>query len=357
MREDSASEPSLSGLARNSVPPKRSLLRSPWLLAAAGLAVLAVPVTVVALMRGHGAAAERANGNPPSEVSKLEAAEARRERAGKSAAPRQSNPAASPAGKHAPPKPVATKAKAAKAKPIATEVATNREADKGPKATEREPAEIPWLDIEPVTTKQCKDLVEAPAGAGAYRFSQALETAQRSMVRGQVDAAHDAFCEASLLSEPAPAVLTGLAQVLLVKSDLRGALAAAEQLVAISPTSATAHNLRGDILIRMGKVDAAKLAWTRAAKATTFSQILRSNIARASHQAAKLAMRGGDLARADRMLRRALAMDPSDVIAAAKLAMVLHKNGKDKAARLWLGYAESLDPSHAQVRRVAAALS
>jgi cytochrome c-type biogenesis protein CcmH/NrfG len=215
---------------------------------------------------------------------------------------------------------------------------------------------VPWNDTDVAPARSCKDLLGRPEAPSAFRFSQALAAAERAIMRGRLDLAHQAYCEASLISEPVPAVLTGLAQVRLIQGDLSGALEATKELLKLDPESATALNLLGDVSIRMGKVSEAKAAWTSAAGATKLSSTLAANLLRASVRDAKRAMHGSDLGRADRMLRRALALDPRNVETVAKLALVLQRNGNPKAAGLWISYAESLEADHAQLERVKANL-
>lgn len=359
MRDNTASEPSLSGLARNSVPPARSLMRSPWVLALAGIVVLAVPVTGFALLKSG------ASSDEPTEVSQVHEVRGSGKAHEQAARPEAGAKASTPSKAAPTEKPQAS----SKSAPAKAQVKTERdqpakpkekaEVEARPEVGHGTPIEIPWKDIDPVSAKGCEDLVDVSAGASAtaFKFSQAFKAAKLAMLRGEVDAAHQAFCQASLLSKPNAPVLTGLAQVLLIKGDLTAALEAADQLLRLKHESASAMNLRGDILIRMGEVDEALNAWMSAAGATRLSAILKANLFRASDQSAREALQAGDLARADRLLRRALAIEPGNAEIAARLALVLHKNENDRAARLWLRYASSLDADHPLVTRLRETLS
>jgi Flp pilus assembly protein TadD len=103
-------------------------------------------------------------------------------------------------------------------------------------------------------------------------------------------------------------------------------------------------------------VDEASQAWMRAAGATQLSESLRRNLLRYSRKAATEAIYAGDLARADRMLRRTIGLSPKDADALARLASVLNKAGDGDAARRWLEYARSVDPEHPRVKLVLGAI-
>jgi len=180
-------------------------------------------------------------------------------------------------------------------------------------------------------------------------LQQAVKRGQRELIRGNVKAAHTAFCEAVLLGQPTEVILIGLTQVLLMQSDTEAALKTADQLLTLKPNDRVALALRGDILIRMGRADEARETWYRAAGASRASASLIDNLRRANRADAVKALRAGDLARADRLWRRVIALDVRDVEASAQLAAVLAKNGEADAAKRWLVYAETLDPAHPKV--------
>jgi Flp pilus assembly protein TadD len=137
-------------------------------------------------------------------------------------------------------------------------------------------------------------------------------------------------------------VLTGLAQAQLMHGDLAAALDTVEQRLRYEPKNAAALDLRGDVLVRMGKIDEAQQSWFKAAGATHGSTLLTTNLLRANKDFAQAALRGGDLPRAERLLRRAIALSPRDAQLCQQLADVLEKAGQAPAAGRWRAYAESL---------------
>jgi Flp pilus assembly protein TadD len=139
-------------------------------------------------------------------------------------------------------------------------------------------------------------------------------------------------------------VLLGLTQVLLMQSDLAAALKTADQLLKRAPDNKKALDFRGDILIRMGRVAEAREAWFKAAGATRGSKRLTDNLLRASDADGQTALRSGDLSRADRMLRRAIALTSGDPEHCRALAAVLTKKGDAAAAERWRSYLRALAP-------------
>jgi Flp pilus assembly protein TadD len=166
--------------------------------------------------------------------------------------------------------------------------------------------------------------------------------AQRALLQGDTAAAHKAFCTAAQIGVPSDTVLLGLTQVLLMQGDLTAALETVDQLLGRAPTNKQALGWRGDILIRMGRVDDAREAWFKAAGATRASKLLIDNLLRSSEADAKTALRYGDLSRADRMLRRSIALTSGDPEHGRELAAVLTKSGQAAAAGRWRTYLSSL---------------
>jgi len=180
------------------------------------------------------------------------------------------------------------------------------------------------------------------SGPKGFLLQQAMASAQRALLQGDTAAAHTAFCTAAQIGIPSDTVLLGLTQILLMQGDLTAALKTVDQLLERAPTNKHALGWRGDILIRMGRVDEAREAWFKAAGATRASKLLIDNLLRTSNADAKTALRSGDLSRADRMLRRGIALASGDPEHCRELAAVLTKSGQAAAAERWRGYLSSL---------------
>jgi len=197
---------------------------------------------------------------------------------------------------------------------------------------------IPWDDLPQASSKSCEALATMNAGPKAFLAGQAVTSAQRALVRGDTTAAHAAFCTAAQLGVVNDTVLLGLTRVLFMQSDLAAALEAVDQLIERAPTNKQAFDLRGDILIRMGNVEGARQAWFKAAGATRASKLLVDNLIRSNDADAKTALRSGDLSRADRILRRNIALTSGNPEHCRKLITVLAKNGNTAAADRWRAY-------------------
>jgi Flp pilus assembly protein TadD len=169
----------------------------------------------------------------------------------------------------------------------------------------------------------------------------AIKDAVRFMMQGDARAAHAAFCFATERGAQTQTVLMGQAQVLLMQMDYRGALQVSERELKLRPSWA-AHDLRGDALIRLGQVEEAKQAWFAGAGATQASDLLIKNLLRASKTATQASLRAGDLRRAERSLRRTLALAPRDAEVCRQLADALDKLGRAPAAARWRAYAATL---------------
>jgi Flp pilus assembly protein TadD len=201
---------------------------------------------------------------------------------------------------------------------------------------------IPWDDLPQASAKGCEELASVEKGPKGFLLQRAVTNAQRALLKGDAAAAHASFCTAAHLGIPSDAVLLGLTQVLLMQSDLTGALKMVDELLTRAPANKQALEWRGDILIRMGRVDEAREAWVKSAGATHASKLLIANLLRASDLDEKTALRSGDLSRADRMLRRSIALTSGDPAHCRELMAVLTKSGHTAAAERWRGYVSAL---------------
>ena len=257
-----------------------------------------------------------------------------------SAKARSLEPAGAPPAVVAPPAMEAPAAAAPVVVPAAEAIPTP-DAPAEPKTSANSSA-IPWDDLPQATAKGCEQLGAVGPGPKGFLLQQAVTGAQRALLQGDTAAAHAAFCTAARLGVPSDTVLLGLTQVLLMQSDFAAALKTVDQLLDHTPNNKQALAWRGDILIRMGRVEEARQAWFKAAGATRASKRLTDNLLRTSDTDAKTALRSGDLSRADRMLRRAIALTSGDPEHGRELVAVLTKSGHTAAAERWRTYLSSL---------------
>jgi Flp pilus assembly protein TadD len=254
---------------------------------------------------------------------------------------------AAPTPKPAAAAPTPEPAAAAKApEPVAAPVPAAAAPATVSEATEPKPSAsstaIPWDDLPQTTAKTCEELAQVGTGPKGFLLQQAVTSAQHALLQGDTAAAHTAFCTAAQLGVPSDTVLLGLTQVLLMQGDPTAALKMVDQLLEGAPTNKKALEWRGDILIRLGRVEDAKQAWFKSAGATRASKQLIDNLVRTSDADTKLALRSGDLSRADRMLRRVIALTEGDPEHCRQLVAVLTKNGSGAAAERWRAYVSTL---------------
>jgi len=292
------------------IVPVRFDARTAWLVTAGVLALLGAAALGLALLRALSASSAA----PPKAAARIAA----------TASPTPEQQAPAPAAP--PPARLA----------LAPSVTLPQATAEPPAATSN--SAIPWDDLPQITAKSCEALAIIGSGPKGLLAGQAVTSAQRAIVRGDTAAAHAAFCTASQLGVTNDTVLFGLARVLFMQSDLSAALEAVDQLIERAPTNKQAFEWRGDILIRMGKFDEAQKAWLKAAGATRPSKLLIDNLIRSNDADVKTALRAGDLSRADRMLRRSIALTSGDPEHCRRLVAILTKNGNAAAAERWRAY-------------------
>ena len=110
------------------------------------------------------------------------------------------------------------------------------------------------------------------------------------------------------------------------------------------------------VALQLG-VEEAERAWLAAAGAERPTPALVENLLRASSEGVSAALKAGDLARADRMLRRSIAFGPTNADASVQLSQVLLKSEERAAAKRWLDYAKSLEPEHPKLQALESALA
>ncbi len=210
---------------------------------------------------------------------------------------------------------------------------------------------VPWLAPAITKAPRCNALVGVEGqDLQPYLLQQALARGQAEFMRGNLEKAQAAYCEAQLLGDTSANVAWTLTQILLLRGDPEAALEVVDRILEQQPGDPRTLELRGDVLIRLGRVDAARDAWLRAAGAPRASDLVVNNLLRANRAGLQSALSGGDLVRADRMARRILAFDSQDASAAAELAAVSARLGRQRSARRWLEYAASLEGDHPRVR-------
>lgn len=177
----------------------------------------------------------------------------------------------------------------------------------------------------------------------SWRGAQAWKLARKYLLQGKNDLAFEKMCESAMI-EPGGQAIPGLVNYFLRGRAVEQAHAWAEKGVAASKSNRGAKEALGDALSQMGKVDEARKLWLETAKLTEDKKSRIEAVARNWVKSAKKTRRGGDLALAERLLRRAAAFDDSNAEMAIELAITLSKNGQPELAKNWAKKAIELDP-------------
>jgi tetratricopeptide (TPR) repeat protein/CheY-like chemotaxis protein len=290
----------------------------------------------------------------PSRRSQASASAARAVQPGPSAAPVAKVPPKLPATTASAPAASAERPSAEALAPAASEASA---------ATSRAETEARAMDpaSEPPASKTalgkgktgCEVLGEASAaeknlGAGADE----LRNARRDLVRGDLDAAHRSYCRAvGLDAENVPA-MTGLARLLLMRRDAKPAVFWARRAAQKNPGDGNIQSVLGDALALVGDDAGARKAWLAGAGITSAADPGVRGLARRDLRFAIRAFDRRDYAKAERLFRRAVVLEPNDADAALRLARTLLVLGENKQAVAWARRATSLAPRSSKAHLV-----
>jgi len=165
--------------------------------------------------------------------------------------------------------------------------------------------------------------------------------AQAHLVAGEPMQALRDLCKSATI-DPAGAGTETLANVYLSQRSLEHAETWAKRFLADNARSESGRELLGDIENQRGKVAEARAAWLAvlgidASKVGTMREVARHYV-----QDATSAMGASDLSQAERKLRRALTLDPTNTSAALLLSRVLERQGLVAPSLAWAARAREL---------------
>ncbi len=182
------------------------------------------------------------------------------------------------------------------------------------------------------------------------RDGQALwKKARQKMLAGDQHGAHQLMCQSAFIDPSGPASI-GLGTYYLT----RGSLIQAENWARFGVENRTGSKQRmskellGDVLIQKGDVDEAVKLWLETMRLEPSDRGKIEAVARALTRHAADAKRGDDHPRAERLLRRAAALDAKNSAAASGLAGALLENGEKDLARIWAQRALQMDDNAAE---------
>jgi len=191
----------------------------------------------------------------------------------------------------------------------------------------------------------CDVLDDQPTGGKNVTASaEALRTARRDLVRGDLDAAHRSYCRAVANDPDNDNAMTGLARVLLMRRDGRPAVYWARRAAQKDPGDGNIQSVLGDALALVGDDAGARKAWLLGAGITSNEDPGVRGLARRDLRNATQAFDRRDYAKAERLFRRAVVLEPANAEAALRLARTLLVLGENKHAVAWARRATSLSP-------------
>jgi DNA-binding response OmpR family regulator/Flp pilus assembly protein TadD len=180
----------------------------------------------------------------------------------------------------------------------------------------------------------------------------ARRAGRQAIVRGDLRAAHAAFCRAAVYAKDDPGIALDLALVLLLQRDGEQALERARFAVEHEPRSLAAKDALGDALARTGNEAEARSAWLAAARIDAGDEAGMRAIVTREMKLADKALRHGDLVVAERAFRRAAILEPKSNASASGLALVLLELGDVSASLHWARRAVAAAPRHSGARLV-----
>ena len=181
----------------------------------------------------------------------------------------------------------------------------------------------------------CDDLLATDSVNQNEDWTDSIRVARRALVRGDLDGSQRAFCKAVRAENTDATASFELAQLLLLRRDGAAAVDWARKAAALEGNSTRVLNLLGDALVRSANVNEARKAWLGAAKLDENDASAVARLAQSFLGTAEVSLKERDPARAERLLRRVIALQPEDAQASAKLASALTRLGFARSASAW----------------------
>ncbi len=224
--------------------------------------------------------------------------------------------------------------------PAAAAPATPSEGGATPKAAapagldERFIVENPWK-IPETPLPSCDELAPGVAATSADRVAEASPhwaEARRLIVKGDARAAAAAMCRAVAINPESPA-LEGLTSLYVMSGSPTLAVGFANRALAVRPADRETKNLRGDAFSQLGRADEALVDWLAAIGLRPDEAVRRAAESKNYALEAKRAERRGDLPKAAQYFRRAVGLDPKNIMATSGLAgLLLRQEHLEQAA-------------------------
>jgi Flp pilus assembly protein TadD len=183
---------------------------------------------------------------------------------------------------------------------------------------------------------------QIPEKPSIERSAKFYRQARNFLMQGETEEAWVVMCTAGLLHPTGPAA-DGLAEFYLSRRSLAEAEKWVRSSLSTENPRRTTQELLGDIESQKGNEKEARRIWLETMKLDGDEEKKLQIIARNHIRNAKQTQKGGDLARAEREIRRAVTLQEQDPAAATEFAEILSQRGKLEAAEQWAARARSLD--------------
>lgn len=223
---------------------------------------------------------------------------------------------------------------------------------------ESEPEGNRWIANRGSTLPSCEERLgaSAPKGRDSARASGYWKNARRLLMLGNMEEAIESMCLAGLF-DPAGPASEGLAEYYLGQRSLKQAERWVKESLKADPERRKSKELLCDIENQKGNIKEAKSILLATMHLSGNETTKMEGSARKFRQDGRLAIKGGDLPRAERHLRRAALLAPEDVGIAAELGDILLRREATSAAALWAAHALKLDPNYAPAMLLSARIA
>lgn len=185
--------------------------------------------------------------------------------------------------------------------------------------------DLPWPSCEEVVLRD-------DAATAAWDATAFWKGARRALVQGNVETAHELMCRA-VTKDPAGAAAEALVGFYLGRHAVARADRVLSGILAVDGARRTVRELESDVLNQKGEQEEALRVLLGTLRLEPGDAAKRGAVSRKFTAEAALALKSGDLPLAERLLRRAVLLQPTNDAATRRLGEVLLKSGSLEAAR------------------------
>lgn len=193
----------------------------------------------------------------------------------------------------------------------------------------------------PSCESQLADWTPSDLGNSGALASQHRRGGQMFLLGGRNDLAEIELCK-SIAYEPAGPGAPLLATLYLNQRSPEAAQRVLGRALELDPDADDLRELLGDALSQLGRITEARSEWLAALHLDDTSDRRLREVSRHWVRTSMAVRRSGDLARAERLLRRSVTLDPNSETAARLLAEAFERQGDTSLAEAWYAHALTL---------------